>query len=315
MAHVNGKGHPPEDFGYMEHVPLTKLYRYSAQKKNFPDDTKKRNGFPLILKIRHYFGVTSEDEIPIEKELKQMHPTTSKLVPKLRQLPLGELSSLSWVASETVDVARISCLLEKEKLGQAKSQVEPRLSLSAEPEEFHNITNVTFKCQSSIKTTDCSADFLYNNISIDSLKAVNEFSHLNTTFDIVTKPDGDSSSITDTDNGNCSPRHKQPKDSTAKDYGSEKGEIQITDIQCCTRHLQEQIIRDLAKLELALKETREEMGEEIKHLNESVSELQRGHKYQWLEVKKLLTDIKDKMNMPNCEELNKTKRTEELRNP
>lgn len=45
--------------------------------------------------------------------------------------------------------------------------------LSAEPEEFHNIINVTFKCQSSIETTDCSADFLYNNISIDSLKNVN----------------------------------------------------------------------------------------------------------------------------------------------
>ncbi|XP_052064389.1 uncharacterized protein LOC127704390 [Mytilus californianus] len=56
---------------------------------------------------------------------------------------------------------------------KAESQVESRLSLSAEPEEFHYITNVTFKCQSSIETTDCSADFLYNNISIDSLKAVN----------------------------------------------------------------------------------------------------------------------------------------------
>lgn len=64
-----------------------------------------------------------------------------------------------------------------------------------------------------------------------------------------------------------------------------------------------QIIGDLTKLELALEETREE----IKHLNKSVSELQREHKCQWTEMTKLLTDIKDKMNMPNCEELNQTK--------
>lgn len=66
-------------------------------------------------------------------------------------------------------------------------------------------------------------------------------------------------------------------------------------------------------MELALQETKE--ADKIINMTESISNLKLGFDNQWLEIKKLQTDvqdIKDKMNIQKVEELKQAKITDEI---